>query len=245
MINLGYGNSTRRSVIYQTWCHSCKSRGKKDNNDDEKEMYNDEDGSKNEYENDKKRKAEEKDESSNNFIYIGETSRSAKERASEHFKDKEYLRMRSHMLKHAVQNHSEVHPSEVEFRIKILSYHKTAFDRQISEAVLIRRNLGPNLLHSKQEYNRCYIPRITVKQNKKEAIDTHIVNENDAINKMKDMLSIWKKRSNKKLEDNYAIESKTKRRKIQTEVETNVRKFEDQNQPEEPLKEFTPPCVRV
>ena len=47
------------------------------------------------------------------------------------------------MLKHSVQYHPELHPSEVDFRIKILSYHRSAFERQVTEAVLIRRNMGP------------------------------------------------------------------------------------------------------
>ena len=97
------------------------------------------------------------------YIYIGETSRSANERGIEHCKDKEHFRARSHMLKHAVSIHPINHPHEIEFRMKIISQNKTAFERQITEAVLIRRNMGEKLLNSRQEYNQCYIPKITVK----------------------------------------------------------------------------------
>ena len=81
------------------------------------------------------------------------------------------------MLKHAAEYHSDIHPTEVDFRMKIISKHKSAFERQVTEAVLIRRNMGPNLLNSKQEYNRCYIPKIEVKKNDKEAVDPVIAKE--------------------------------------------------------------------
>ena len=131
-------------MLYKTWCQSCRE---KDSRDKDNEADNDDNES-----NRRKRKTE-KDTETPDFMYIGETSRSAKERASEHFKDLQYLRLRSHMLKHAVLHHPDIHPTEVDFRFKILSYHKTAFERQVTEAVMIRRNMGPNLLNSKQEYN--------------------------------------------------------------------------------------------
>ena len=34
------------------------------------------------------------------FVYFGETSRSAMERGKEHFKDLQFIRSKSHMLKH-------------------------------------------------------------------------------------------------------------------------------------------------
>ena len=49
-------------------------------------------------------------------------------------------------------------PENVEFRIKILSSHFTAFNRQITEAVRINRSKGPYLLNSKAEYNRSGLP---------------------------------------------------------------------------------------
>ena len=82
------------------------------------------------------------------YIYIGETSRSANERGGEHCKDMEHYRVRSHMLKHAVSIHPNNHPNEIEFRMKIISQHRTAFQRQLTEAVLIRRNVREKLMNS-------------------------------------------------------------------------------------------------
>ena len=42
------------------------------------------------------------------------------------------------MLKHSVTVHKDVLPEKIEFRMKILSKHKIAFERQITEAVRIR-----------------------------------------------------------------------------------------------------------
>ena len=42
------------------------------------------------------------------FIYIGETSRSSYERGIEHYKDLEFKRHKSHMLKHAVNHHEKM-----------------------------------------------------------------------------------------------------------------------------------------
>ena len=58
-------------------------------------------------------------------------------------------------------------PENVEFRMKILSSHFTAFNRQISEAVKINRNKGPFLLNSKSEYNRSSLPGIKTTSGKK------------------------------------------------------------------------------
>ena len=40
--------------------------------------------------------------------------------------------------------------------------HKSAFSRQIHEAVLIEMGAGDNILNSKGEYNRCELPRLRV-----------------------------------------------------------------------------------
>ena len=136
--NSRYKNCMRRSVIYKTWCKNCR----KTNED----RINKEDIGTN------KRKIEETIERED-YEYIGETSRSANERGVEHCKDYEHFRLRSHMLKHAVSIHPDIDPSKVEFGMKIVSQHRTAFERQLAEAVLIRRKLGDKLMNSRQEYN--------------------------------------------------------------------------------------------
>ena len=48
--------------------------------------------------------------------------------------------------------------------MKIIQRYKSAFERQIGESVHINSNLrkGVNLLNSKNEYNRCSIPRLGI-----------------------------------------------------------------------------------
>ena len=164
----------RRSVIYQTWCHTCRCRLKRELEEKYvKEMIE-------ERNNDRKRKRESKRKKENSeeikkriekeveektYRYIGETSRSAYERAREHLRDLREMDTGSHLLKHIIQKHME-NPKEVEFRMKILSNHYTAFSRQISEAVKINRNKGPFLLNSKSEYNRSSLPSIKTSEKK-------------------------------------------------------------------------------
>ena len=99
------------------------------------------------------------------YRYIGEPSRSAYER--EHLADLKDLNPGSHLLKHVIK-HPIINPDQVEFRMKILTTHFTAFDRQITEAVKINRNAGPFLLNSKAEYNRSSLPCIKTNDKKSE-----------------------------------------------------------------------------
>ena len=85
------------------------------------------------------------------FRYIGETSRSVFERGGEHKKDLKYRRPKSHMLRHCVEIHPDKEPEEVDFKMKILSTHKTPFERQIREAVMIDHYSKDHLLNSKME----------------------------------------------------------------------------------------------
>ena len=71
------------------------------------------------------------------------------------------------MLKHIIRHHlKESEPTE--FRMKVISSHYSAFNRQISEAVLIKKNEGKYLLNSKAEYNRCSLPSIRTNERKSE-----------------------------------------------------------------------------
>ena len=49
------------------------------------------------------------------------------------------------------------------FGVKILKFMKSNFKRQILESVLIQDNREHNLMNSKTEYNRCAVPRLTIK----------------------------------------------------------------------------------
>ena len=107
-------------------------------------------------EEEKKKKLDQK-----TYRYIGETSRSAYER--EHLADLKDLNPGSNLLKHVIKHHI-INPGQVEFRMKILTTHFTAFDRQITEAV----NAGSFLLNSKAEYNRSSLPCIKTNDKKSE-----------------------------------------------------------------------------
>ena len=99
------------------------------------------------------------------FKYIGETSRSAYERGGEHLRDLNDHDPGSHLLKHVIKYHMD-DPDNVEFRMKVLTSHFTAFNRQITEAVKIKRNEGIFLMNSKSEYNRSLLPSIRTNDSK-------------------------------------------------------------------------------
>jgi hypothetical protein len=47
--------------------------------------------------------------------------------------------------------------------MKVVKYHKSSFERQVQESVLIQSNRSHWLLNSKSEFNRCAIPRLGMK----------------------------------------------------------------------------------
>ena len=89
--------------------------------------------------------------------YYGESCRSCYERG------REQCESDSHMLKHVLLFHKEV-MDEVEFGMEIVKAHKSAFERQIHEAVTILLHRKGNLMNSKSEYTRSSVPRLLVKQ---------------------------------------------------------------------------------
>ena len=137
----------RRKIIYETWCMSCE------NKEAEKIRENSE--------NDKE--AKEKIDKIQLYKYVGESSRSIFERGWEHEHDKNQLRNKSHMLRHAIEMHGEEKLEEVEFGIRLLRTARTSFERQILESVLIQEHRHHHLLNSKSEYNRCALPRLATK----------------------------------------------------------------------------------
>ena len=84
-------------------------------------------------------------------IYIGETSRNGYTRGLEHARDYEKKDKNSVLHKHAVLKHSE-DTQPPQFSMKIISKHKTALDRQITEAVKIAKVPADKLINSKQEF---------------------------------------------------------------------------------------------
>ena len=177
---LEFKSCFKRSVVYQTWCDTCLKKkekvdedivivdpnqeadtGEVDESKEIKEDYENEDkmdkmeevklGKNRDKIRNEKRELEEDTENGLLYTYIGETSRSIFERSKEHKKDLEFRRPKSHMLRHCFEVHPELDPEKVDFRMKILTSHKSAFERQIREAVMIDHHSKDKLLNSKME----------------------------------------------------------------------------------------------
>ena len=127
---------TRRSVLYENACLNClPSAGSK--------------GGPKEGEGDPDTPA----------IYVGETSRSIMERSREHWASYRGGKEESHILKHQHVAHGG--ENDPRFIMRVVSQHRTALARQVSEAVRIGRRGGAGaVLNSKAEFNRCHIPRL-------------------------------------------------------------------------------------
>ena len=69
-------------------------------------------------------------------LYVGETSRTIQERAVEQWGQARRGDLKSHMVRHQALQHSGEAPS---FHFKLVSTHRSALSRQITEAVRIRR----------------------------------------------------------------------------------------------------------
>ena len=98
--------------------------------------------------------------------YYGETARTGQERGVEHQRDYNNEQENSHMAKHWVTEHGQ-DQERPDFGMQIVRSHKSAFSRQVHEAILIEMYEG-SLLNSKGEYNRCEIPRLTVQIGQKQ-----------------------------------------------------------------------------
>ena len=131
----------KRNVVYETWCADCLKRG-----------------------------IETEGQEGGSYKYIGESARSAYERGANHLNDRRTLDLGSHMLKHARQCHEKEDPHGVRFHMKVLEFHKSSLERQISEAVLIQKHRrSGNILNSKSEYNHPPVARIVIEKRKFDA----------------------------------------------------------------------------
>ena len=114
--------------------------------------------------------------------YIGETSRSLFERQREHARDclSSNTETKSHLRDHwtechlnenqnkqleTIQDITEVH------EVKILEKYQTSLERQIGEAIHIRRATG-RILNDKEEYNRCELPVLSVSRQRQKKVLT-------------------------------------------------------------------------
>ena len=72
------------------------------------------------------------------------------------------------MLKHIILFHEDKEEQEVEFNMRVMKFHRSAFERQIHESVLIQSyRRENNIMNSRTEYNRCSVPRLGVKMNER------------------------------------------------------------------------------
>ena len=96
-------------------------------------------------------------------LYVGETARTIKERAGEHwaaYRGGAKAQEGSHLFKHQQLHHAGESPL---FMMRAVGFYKSALSRQTAEAVRIMRRGGDGtVLNSRSEFNRCYIPRLKV-----------------------------------------------------------------------------------
>ena len=102
-------------------------------------------------------------------LYIGQTSRSLHERGVEHLQGLIKKQEDSPLFKHVSEVHQGV---TVDFRMRVIRRHFSAFSRLVHEAVMINRvsNAGDiSIMNSKGEYGRTYLPRLIIDDNKPDA----------------------------------------------------------------------------
>ena len=192
----------RRNVTYQTWCRTCTRR-----QDEAIETKYKEEGEK---------KVAERKKNAKRFIYIGETNRSVFERGLEHTRDIEGCKTSSHMLRHLIGEHEseEENWDKIEFGMKILKGARSAFERQVSESVIIQQERSKHhLMNSKSEFNRCALPRLTAKLGEVE-------------------LGKWREKDREEMIQEASIEEKIRSRKKKKSLERAERaRRMEQDQP--------------
>ena len=82
-------------------------------------------------------------------------------RGSEHLADAMEMDSGSHIWNYLKDKHPGVTPETRIFCMRLVKAHKTALCRQIHEAILVRQQ-QENILNSKTEYSRCYIPQLGI-----------------------------------------------------------------------------------
>ena len=122
------------------------------------------------------------------------------------------------MLKHYLNNHLEESPQDMIFRMKILCFKRSAYERQIHESVLIQQNRNHHLLNFKSEFNRCSLPRLTVKLGDKEMdeLSKTLREEQKKEDELEKVIRDLKKQSKKRQNDGTTFQPSGKRTRIET-----------------------------
>ena len=157
--------------------------------------------------------------------YIGETSRSGYERGLEHLDKLASLSSQSHMLKHMLDKHEDTDFSEVQWGMSILGKKRSAFERQITEAVTImKESKKHDILNSKAEWSQCSLPRLTSKMGDKDLkeMEKEIRIEKDKESKFEEKVrKLRKERNRARLHQGGNTASK--RQKINAEEYISIR----------------------
>ena len=94
-------------------------------------------------------------------IYIGETARSLWDRSLEHMDDLKRRTDTSVLYRHWQETH--INEGQPEFRVEVLGTHRSATERQISEALAIQRGQYDELINNKSEWGmNCLVRHGTV-----------------------------------------------------------------------------------
>ena len=184
----------KRNILYETWCETCKDRDEK-----------------------RAEEAGDDPEDISLFKYIGESSRSGYLRDKNHQDDARLLSTSSHMLKHFLTEHMNENPRDMIFRMKILCFKRSAFERQIHESVVIQQNRKHHLLNSKSEFNRCSLPRLTDKMGTTEMDEMTRVRKEDQKKEddLERMIRMMKKRSREGQRDEHTNQPRNKKMRME------------------------------
>ena len=106
------------------------------------------------------------------------------------------------MLRHVVDKHENENVEKVQWGMRIIKYMKSAFERQIEEAVTIERKAKEGeILNSKCEYNQTTLPRLITRIGDREAEikewEKEIRKEKEYEEKMEEKIRIMRKDRNK------------------------------------------------
>ena len=110
----------------------------------------------------------------------------------------------SHMLKHILDKHE----GEVKFQMQAVKFHRSAFERQVHEAVLIQANRGHNILNSRSEYNRCALPRLGTKLGERETKEKEVEEEERKEQELEERIRNLRKERQRKRRTSKPIKEK-------------------------------------
>ena len=109
--------------------------------------------------------------------YIGQTSRSSKERALEHYKEEDHDKQESHVVTHNNSEHEDIieQGGTVSYKWEIKQVCRTTFERKVSEAVRIKlaRLNGQTVLNSRDEFGSFEFPDIEITGPRSSEIKTY------------------------------------------------------------------------